>query len=146
MTPNWERAECAGYSYRPNVNPDAFFPTAERHSDPEASAMCQRCPIIDDCLQWALRHEAWGYFGGTFPEQRQQMRRKLNILLEPVPSNLEPATPRRQPIPDCGTLAAAQRHKERHEPIDAQCRNALNEQRRRRIKRAERKKERENTA
>lgn len=144
MTPDWGEAACAGYSYRHDVNPDAWFPTSTQHSDPAAAELCKACPIIDDCLQWALKHEAWGMWANTFPEQRQVMRRRLNILLEPVPSNLEPATPRRAPIPDCGTLAAAQRHTERHEPIDAQCRNRLNEQLRRRRKKEQR--ERENTA
>lgn len=144
MTPDWAEAACAGYSYKWGVNPDAFYPTATQHSDPAATELCNTCPIIDDCLQWALHHEAWGVWAGTFPEQRQAMRKRSNILLEPVPNNLEPATPRRAPTPECGTLAAAQRHQARGEPIDAQCRNRLNEQLRRRRKKEQR--ERENTA
>lgn len=133
MTPDWAEAACAGYSYKWGVNPDAFYPTATQHSDPAATELCNTCPIIDDCLQWALHHEAWGVWAGTFPEQRQTMRRRLNIVLQPPPGAY---------TPPCGTEAARRRHWRKGERICDACAQTDA------IKRAERKarKERENTA
>jgi WhiB family redox-sensing transcriptional regulator len=45
-------------------DPELFF--AESPADVEsAKALCQTCPLIDECLAGALdRHEPWGVWGG----------------------------------------------------------------------------------
>jgi len=50
----------------------------------KAKGICSGCPILDNCLEWALHHERYGLWGGTTPYERMQIRRKKNIvMLEP---------------------------------------------------------------
>ena len=46
------------------------------------SKMCNECPIKPTCLEWALRHEQYGYWAGTTERKRMELRRKYNITLE----------------------------------------------------------------
>jgi WhiB family redox-sensing transcriptional regulator len=45
----------------------------------EAKAVCARCPVTQECLEYGLSHEGgglrFGMYGGLSPEER----RKLNI-------------------------------------------------------------------
>lgn len=59
------------------VHPDVFFP--EDYSDPEdrlyatkvAKAICQTCPIMDECFQYALEtNQMHGVWGGTSASER----------------------------------------------------------------------------
>lgn len=34
-------------------------------------AMCEGCPVREQCLQWALSHDEYGYWGGTTRTQRE---------------------------------------------------------------------------
>ena len=53
----------------------------------EAKKICLSCPHIAECGQWAIRNEKHGFWGGYSPEDRKQIRRKLNIILkEDLPS------------------------------------------------------------
>jgi len=78
VTYNWrEDANCLG------INTDLWFP----EGDGQVSAkglreVCGRCSVIDQCLDWAVRHEAHGYWAGTHPTERAQMRRARGIFLE----------------------------------------------------------------
>lgn len=65
-------------------SPDHFFPTTELFMAPVyldlamAKAACQRCPIIMDCLEYAmLARETDGVWGGTTPMERKNLRRVL---------------------------------------------------------------------
>lgn len=62
-------AACAG------VNPDLFFP--ERgDSTREAKAICRRCDVRKDCLDYAMRNgERFGIWGGTSERERRRLRR-----------------------------------------------------------------------
>lgn len=69
-----ERAACRG------LDPDLFYPVGTTGPALEqvaaAKAICARCPVRDDCLDWALRTgEAHGVWGGTTPEERRYLRR-----------------------------------------------------------------------
>jgi WhiB family redox-sensing transcriptional regulator len=72
-----ERAACR------DVDPELFFPVG--HSGPAqrqiaaAKAVCRRCPVIDDCLAWALdaRHEE-GVWGGQDMAERNALRRRTH--------------------------------------------------------------------
>ena len=103
MTPNWEDANCAGYSYRPDVNADLFFPDNSNHLSKRAKEMCNTCPIVDACLNWALNHERWGYWANTDPEQRDRIRKTRGIVLTPPPGGMY--------APPCETHAAVRRHR-----------------------------------
>ncbi len=62
--------------------PTVFFhPEAERgprrsHRDAVAKAVCQRCPVIAQCREYALHvEEPYGVWGGLSEEERQALLR-----------------------------------------------------------------------
>ncbi|PRB01779.1 WhiB family transcriptional regulator [Microbacterium sp. MYb64] len=59
------------------VDPDMFFPTKGDHeSARNAVATCRTCPVVGDCLQYALEHrETQGVWGGLTPMQRKRIAR-----------------------------------------------------------------------
>jgi len=63
--------------------PDVFYPeetTQPSYSTKSALMICERCPIIDDCLSYALEaKEQHGIWGGMTAHQRNQLRRKSRI-------------------------------------------------------------------
>ena len=79
--PDFERAECLG------VDTELFFPTS--FADWDASkvaiqAICNRCPIKEPCLDYALTVKVYGIWAGTSEVERKQMRRRLNITAESI--------------------------------------------------------------
>jgi WhiB family redox-sensing transcriptional regulator len=42
--------------------------------------ICGSCAVVDQCLDYALKHEVMGYWGNTTEFQRKEIRRKLNII------------------------------------------------------------------
>lgn len=65
-----EQALCAGY------DPETFHTDMDR----EAKAICNRCPVIDPCLNYALTatiigtQHVSGVWGGTTDKERHAMR------------------------------------------------------------------------
>ncbi|WP_411136840.1 WhiB family transcriptional regulator [Streptomyces sp. C10] len=63
------------------ADPELFFPVG--NTGPallqieEAKAVCRRCPVMGQCLQWALesRQES-GVWGGMSEDERRAMRRR----------------------------------------------------------------------
>lgn len=45
------------------------------------SACLERCHMLEECTQWALHHEAHGYWAGMGEKERQRMRARLGISL-----------------------------------------------------------------
>jgi len=37
----------------------------------EAKKICQKCPVINECLEFCLANNEWGVWGGTDREQRR---------------------------------------------------------------------------
>jgi len=69
-----QRAACAA----PEVNPDDFHPGEVRDSKriARAKAVCGRCPVHRECLDWAISSgEPHAIAGGTTHKQRLAMRR-----------------------------------------------------------------------
>lgn len=66
---DWMRdAVCA------SADPEQWFP--EKGVNPfRAKRICQGCPVIDECLQYALDHKVVGIWGGTTTRQRSTMLR-----------------------------------------------------------------------
>lgn len=69
---SWQaRAACLG------TDPETFFPLSEgdtiatRH----AKAICSRCPVRDECLEFALHSLRFGIAGGLTSEERRRIRR-----------------------------------------------------------------------
>jgi WhiB family redox-sensing transcriptional regulator len=62
-----------------DVDPEIFFPISTTGAAlgqiHEAQAICARCPVAADCLDWALRiGQDNGVWGGTTPEERRALR------------------------------------------------------------------------
>jgi WhiB family redox-sensing transcriptional regulator len=62
-------------------DPELFFPIGDvgpavAQID-EAKAICRRCPVIDECLNWALTMgEDDGVWGGMSEDERRAVRRR----------------------------------------------------------------------
>ncbi len=69
-----EEALCA------QTDPEMFFPD-KGSSNTAAKKICAQCPVITECLDWALRHQEIGIWGGQSANQRKELRRKLGIRL-----------------------------------------------------------------
>lgn len=73
-----ESAACDG------MNPNIFFPddaslSAEKRSNYEdmAKAICRRCVVRDDCLDYAIaRSEQYGIWGGMTAKERNKLPRR----------------------------------------------------------------------
>ncbi|KMS74212.1 WhiB family transcriptional regulator [Streptomyces viridochromogenes] len=62
-------------------DPELFFPIG--NTGPallqieEAKAVCRRCPVMDQCLQWALESgQDSGVWGGLSEDERRAMKRR----------------------------------------------------------------------
>lgn len=68
-----EQAACADY---PN---QLFFPPPDAGDDvvERATSVCAVCPVLDDCLEYALEtNQRAGIWGGTTEDERRSLRRK----------------------------------------------------------------------
>ena len=55
----------------------------------DAKKICLSCSHLKECGAWAIQNEKHGFWGGYSPEERKQIRSKLNIILkEDVPHAL----------------------------------------------------------
>lgn len=73
--PTWmARAACAGLTTSPEDV--AFFPTVGG-SSVAAKAICNRCPVTQPCLDWALDNdEYFGVWGGLTAHERRPLQRQ----------------------------------------------------------------------
>ncbi|MBA2426413.1 MAG: WhiB family transcriptional regulator [Actinobacteria bacterium] len=55
-----------------------FFPE-HGHSAARAKAICARCPVVEQCLEWAIQHEDSGVWGGTTAPERVELRRARRV-------------------------------------------------------------------
>lgn len=64
--PNWRLARCKGAAR------DLFFPEEDEMASPRALAICARCPIRAECLEWSIKtHQEFGIWGGLTETQRR---------------------------------------------------------------------------
>jgi WhiB family redox-sensing transcriptional regulator len=73
-----DRAACKGMS---SENYDAFFPDKGGSAEKNTGGICNTCPVKQQCLDHAIKHEEFGYWGGTNASQRQKIRIQLGIEL-----------------------------------------------------------------
>ncbi|MER6917085.1 WhiB family transcriptional regulator [Streptomyces sp. NPDC000594] len=76
----------AGVDWRHNAvcreeDPELFFPIGTTGPAllqiDEAKAVCRRCPVMEQCLQWALEaDQEHGVWGGLSESERRRMRRR----------------------------------------------------------------------
>jgi WhiB family transcriptional regulator, redox-sensing transcriptional regulator len=77
---NWQQSAACLHE-----DPELFFPIGATGPAvvqmEEAKAVCQQCPVIADCLAWALEagieHGVWG---GHSEEERRALRRQRSRL------------------------------------------------------------------
>lgn len=69
---SWQqRSACA----KPGVDPEIFYPDRGGSSS-EARAICSRCPVRAECLEYALEErEPFGIWGGTSERERRVLLR-----------------------------------------------------------------------
>jgi WhiB family redox-sensing transcriptional regulator len=74
------RAECRSYPT------EVFFPVAKtseyRKLIVRARKICEECPVRQECLDYALRFEALGFWGGLSEIERRRYRNDHNITFE----------------------------------------------------------------
>lgn len=75
LVADWRaRAACSGY---PST---LFFPTSDGIDDAnvdKAKSVCAVCPVIENCLGYALEtNQRAGIWGGTSEQERKSLRRK----------------------------------------------------------------------
>ncbi|MEY5145006.1 MAG: hypothetical protein RL745_373 [Actinomycetota bacterium] len=64
-----------------DADPELFFPIGTTGPAlvqiEQAKAICRTCPVIDECLQWALdAGEEAGVWGGTSEDERRLLKRR----------------------------------------------------------------------
>lgn len=71
VVPPWhDDAACRG------MDPELWFPRRGEPTRP-AQDVCATCPVVADCLDWALGNgEQFGIWGGTSERERRRMRRR----------------------------------------------------------------------
>jgi WhiB family redox-sensing transcriptional regulator len=73
---DWDRAACR------NTDPAGWFPDlGVNYKGTIQERVCASCPIVDNCLNWAVEHEWSGYWGGTGGKERTRIRRYLEVSL-----------------------------------------------------------------
>jgi WhiB family redox-sensing transcriptional regulator len=77
----------AGRALCAQADPDAWFPTKGQHSLAKTAVpICQACPVRIQCLDYALSGaDTWGgiatgIWGGTTPQERDQLRRQRRAV------------------------------------------------------------------
>ena len=87
------------YAVCPETDPELFFPDIGQNAH-TAKAICSGCPVIAECLQWALEHGEVGVWGGTSDAERRRMTR---------PKKARTWDPSKRECPVCGNMFHPQR-------------------------------------
>jgi WhiB family redox-sensing transcriptional regulator len=66
-------------------DPELFFTEAPARVE-EAKAVCRRCPAIEACLSYSLRHGVSGTWAATTEQERKAVRKQHGIVAEPMAS------------------------------------------------------------
>lgn len=117
--PAWQRqAACRG------LGPEWFYLDPEggktRYSWNQIRRVCGRCPVHQQCFEYAIEHEEDGVWAGTNPIDRRVFRKLLDIKLDTPGEKGRVAT--------CGTVGGFEHHRRENEPICDPCRRAHNSQ------------------
>ncbi len=69
-----ESAECR------SEEPEKFYFDSEGFLRKLAEQYCKKCPVINECLEYALNtEEMYGLWGGTTPRQRREMLKQKQL-------------------------------------------------------------------
>ena len=73
-----EKADRLFFQTNPNTPGQDLRGVRKTEAAEAAIAMCRSCPVLKQCLEYALRHPEsteYGIWGGTTPFQRRRMSR-----------------------------------------------------------------------
>ena len=73
-----EQAACSG------TGTDLWYdePMAKRQRNVrDLRGICMNCPVLQECAEYAVVWEEWGFWGGLTPHERRAIRKKQGILL-----------------------------------------------------------------
>jgi len=77
----------AGVQYPPRTGAEPCTDRTEDYFPDSGSSVtqtalaCLDCPIVADCLAWALHHEEYGVWGASTAAQRTELRKRYGITL-----------------------------------------------------------------
>lgn len=76
-SPWFTGAACRG------LDPELFFSDSQPVLG-RAKEICKSCGIRESCLEWAIKREEFGVWGGTTALERRELRRQEGITLRRV--------------------------------------------------------------
>lgn len=74
--PDLKDGNCVG------LGTDVFFPKGQ--APPHTRRMCQECPVVQACGEYALHVQVEGMWGGMNDTERAELRKEKGILAEPL--------------------------------------------------------------
>ena len=77
--------ECVGK----NMHPEPPLGLSAESVQRPLVAVCDGCPIMDSCREWAVHHERWGVWGGTTEGDRDRIRAVRGIRVADPTLNLD---------------------------------------------------------
>lgn len=61
---------------------ELYFTETWQYGETEMLKMlCEKCPILDECREWALHRERWGFWAGMGETERQRVRIAEGIVV-----------------------------------------------------------------
>jgi WhiB family redox-sensing transcriptional regulator len=106
MSTNWrDFAACLEHPQ------ELFFPVGEgadaQAQNREAKAVCRGCPVIEDCLNWALDHgQEDGVWGGLAERERRKFGRRTGRV-KPRKTRVGEGVIKPRAFPVTGTVVSA---------------------------------------
>lgn len=83
---------CRGLQTTMFFHPEYERGDTRRRRETEAKAVCQRCPVIEQCRTHALKvHEPYGVWGGLSAEEREE-RFRAQRRAKSQPGGAQPST------------------------------------------------------
>ena len=85
MWPWSERGKCREEVTAGRALSAWWFPEAGQANGPDskaAIAICNACPVQQECLQWAIRWKEQGLWGGKSARQRQRVPVRVRVCIE----------------------------------------------------------------
>ena len=74
---DWQlHAACRGLDTSAFYHPENERGPSRIRRERQAKAVCSRCPVVEQCLEWALAaREPYGVWGGMSTDEREAMLR-----------------------------------------------------------------------
>lgn len=82
-----ERPKFDGSQHCHNIETDAFYPLSYSRREYQVRMLdkvCKDCPFKRECLEYAVSHEPYGFWGGTTPPEREVIRKETKLGLVPA--------------------------------------------------------------